>query len=540
MLSSLIDVVRRWSPWLVWLAVLGAGRGASAQMVVESLDGPVTSAEVQSFKTYVAGIPLDTRNQNPSNKYAYKLQGGAMEALGDMHAITGDQAILDRMIRFTDAILSGRNDLVNGEHTVMWSGSVQPVWPNSVGGTCWAGELGDILAHIGYTAVRILRTPALANVVVPDGNPYGFGATYRQRALRYVAEVDESLDEAILPFIIQSNLEQRFPADFCYKANQRVPWNQQSMFNGGFQRQAEAHEILGDAPSRVSLYDDIVRTSVQLFLSGGPTGAADPVACGSGQTCYKWAYNVDSGGIEDTGHGAYDVLGVYRAWRRGRAGVTETQIKRLASTLMYRMRLSGHTFAAKVDGSGGNATLDAEWMFLAHVLPDLYSEVAANMQAKFAKDPRKYGRLMYIKHIRHIGQTALLEENGGGFCDVDGSVDSNHAGYTGSGFANSINAVGAGVAWRVTVGGGTHTLEWRYANGGTAGRPGRLLVDGSSAATIAFPATGNWIAWNFASTTLSLTAGTHLLRLEGTTSNGLANIDSLAVTGNAPQPATCP
>ena len=47
-----------------------------------------------------------------------------MEALGDIHVITGDKAVLDRLVLFSDAILSGRNDLVNGEKTVsvdQWS-----------------------------------------------------------------------------------------------------------------------------------------------------------------------------------------------------------------------------------------------------------------------------------------------------------------------------------------------------------------------------------------------------------------------------------
>src|SRR5688572_5095301 len=167
---------------LACAAVLLAGRG-EARMVVDSLTGPITAREIQSFKDFVNTIPLHTRNQNPSNEYAYHAQGGAMEALGDMHVITGDKAILDRLIRFSDAILSGRNDLVNGEHTVMFGGKQQPVWPNTVGGTCWGGEAGDIAAHLSYTAVRILRTPALANTTAPDDNPYGFGATYRDRAL---------------------------------------------------------------------------------------------------------------------------------------------------------------------------------------------------------------------------------------------------------------------------------------------------------------------------------------------------------------------
>lgn len=529
---------------LTGLAVLLVSRVAAAQMVVERLSGPVMPGEIQSFKTFVATVPLDTRNQDPSNKYAYKLQGGTMEALGDMHAITGDREILDRLIRLTEAVLSGRNDRINGEHTVMWSGRVQPVWPNTAGGTCWAGELGDILAHVSYTAIRILRTPALADVVVPDGNPHGLGVTYLERALRYVAEVDHSIDEAILPYVIQPNLEQRFPSDFCYKPGLRVPWNQQAMFNGAFQRQAEAHELIGDAPERVELYDDIVTTSAQLLLGGGPAGAADAVACGTGSTCYRWAYNVDRGGVEDQGHAAYDILGLYRAWRRGRAGVTQTHVTRMANTLMLRMHRGDDRFASAVDGTGDDTGLEAEWLYLAHVFPEVYDRAAANMRSRLGRDPRKYGRLMYVKHMRHVGwiappSTAALQERASGFCGVDGTIDDNHGGHTGAGFANTSNATGAGVSWSVAVAGGTYTLHWRYASASAAGRPGQLRVDGTAVSTVPFPSTGSWSTWSTVTTSITLSAGVHHLRLDGTTGLGLANLDRLVVTGPDARAAAC-
>jgi len=57
------------------------------------------------------------------------------------------------------------------------------------------------------------------------------------------------------------------------------------------------------------------------------------------------------------------------------------------------------------------------------------------------------------------------------FCSVQGTVDGNHSGFTGSGFANAHNAVGMGVDWSVNVAAiGVYQLEWRYANGATSGR----------------------------------------------------------------------
>jgi hypothetical protein len=44
-----------------------------------------------------------------------------------------------------------------------------------------------------------------------------------------------------------------------------------------------------------------------------------------------------------------------------------------------------------------------------------------------------------------------VQENTAGFCSVDGSIDNNNSGFTGTGFANTTNAAGKGVNWRVNI-----------------------------------------------------------------------------------------
>jgi enterochelin esterase-like enzyme len=137
-------------------------------------------------------------------------------------------------------------------------------------------------------------------------------------------------------------------------------------------------------------------------------------------------------------------------------------------------------------------------------------------------------------------QVVTIQENTVGFCGVEGTVDSNHSGFTGSGFANSNNATGAGVNWTVSVpASGNYALEWRYANGSANNRPGSLRVNGSSVATVNFPSTGAWTSWTVVSANIALSAGENKLRLQATASEGLANIDALSITGNSPQAADC-
>lgn len=125
---------------------------------------------------------------------------------------------------------------------------------------------------------------------------------------------------------------------------------------------------------------------------------------------------------------------------------------------------------------------------------------------------------------------SVLEENSVGFCSVNGTIDNNYPGYTGSGFANTNNAAGNGVSWRVNFSGaGTQTFTFRYA--GIDSRPARLLINGVNVvASISFPATGSWSTWATVTVNAAVSAGVADVRLEANGSSGLANIDHLAVT----------
>jgi lysophospholipase L1-like esterase len=137
-------------------------------------------------------------------------------------------------------------------------------------------------------------------------------------------------------------------------------------------------------------------------------------------------------------------------------------------------------------------------------------------------------------------QNVTIQEGAPGFCGVQGTIDSNHSGFTGSGFANADNATGRGIDWTVNApASGIYQLEWRYANGSTD-RPGSVKINGAIVTTVGFPSTGVWTSWTIVSTSVSLNAGSNRIRLEATSSGGLANIDSLAITGgSAVQGAAC-
>jgi hypothetical protein len=118
-----------------------------------------------------------------------------------------------------------------------------------------------------------------------------------------------------------------------------------------------------------------------------------------------------------------------------------------------------------------------------------------------------------------------------GTLSAGGTFDANHLGFTGTGFANTANAVGAYVDIPVTAASaGTKTLTVRYSDGTTAARPATISVNGTSRGTLNFPVTANWDTWATASISVPLAAGSNVIRIAATTAGGDANIDSVTIS----------
>ena len=119
-----------------------------------------------------------------------------------------------------------------------------------------------------------------------------------------------------------------------------------------------------------------------------------------------------------------------------------------------------------------------------------------------------------------------------------GVVESNHLGFSGTGFVNYDNVVGSYVQWTVNAASaGTAKLTFRYSNGTTTNRPMNIIVNGAVVASnLAFNSTTNWDTWSTASVTVSLNAGANAIRAVATTSSGGPNVDSLDVDPQAPPP----
>ncbi len=130
-----------------------------------------------------------------------------------------------------------------------------------------------------------------------------------------------------------------------------------------------------------------------------------------------------------------------------------------------------------------------------------------------------------------------LQENQAGFCDIDGWIESEHAGSTGEGYANVENLIDSAITWQVEAqAAGDYDIEIRYA--GTTDRAATLLSNDVET-ELPFVASTDWDVWATESATISLDAGTNDVVISSNTAEGMPNIDSFTITGMGLSAGAC-
>ena len=135
----------------------------------------------------------------------------------------------------------------------------------------------------------------------------------------------------------------------------------------------------------------------------------------------------------------------------------------------------------------------------------------------------------------------MIEEQSAGYCRAEGQVEADNGGYSGPGYVNTNNELGAGIEWSVQASSaGMYEAIFVYASPDPT-RPAQLSVDGvSSTELLPFDSSGDWTTWVSSTAQLPLHEGENLIRLEATTAAGLPNIDSLELKGAALSAGSCP
>lgn len=163
------------------------------------------------------------------------------------------------------------------------------------------------------------------------------------------------------------------------------------------------------------------------------------------------------------------------------------------------------------------------WMFtwpqVSKGIYTLYAEALDDSGATALSDP---------VHI-FVTDTVFYQEAEEGTIS-DGTVDTNHEGYTGTGFVNLANATGTYLELTLQMPeSGIWHIAFRYANGTTDNRPCEISVNGNvTESSFDFPPTGSWTDWLYSNDLiLDLEAGECVIRITGNTSASAPNLDHL-------------
>ena len=119
----------------------------------------------------------------------------------------------------------------------------------------------------------------------------------------------------------------------------------------------------------------------------------------------------------------------------------------------------------------------------------------------------------------------------------DGSIATDHTGYSGSGFCDGRGAVGAAARFTVNApSAGTATINVRFANGSTGARPADVVVNGAATRSVSFEPAGTWNTWTTKTLSVQLDSGSNTVVLNPTSAGGLPNVDYLDVGVDDSQP----
>jgi hypothetical protein len=407
-----------------FIVITSLALDVSAQsMIVESLTGALTQNEINAFRTY-AQQKIALPSNGIGNVWVFGAPGKAIEACGLMYEASKDTAILDRMIYLCDAALSQRNDLAsaaNGGQLTTWSGAIEPIWPVSAGPPATGDvEQGQVLSHMAFCAKLILETPSIWDARVAIGDPKGYGATYKARAIKYVDEADYVLDKWILARFIKASESNHyyFPdSPNTYKPLDPAPWNQAWMVTNSLVRLGLCHLMLQDDPARVAKYDAIARPNIAWFFANLTANKS-----ASNSACWKWAYAYPSG-TEDANHFAYDAEGLWIAYKSGRFGVTFSDLVPFANTYfdIILATVTNGIFAGRVDGTtgtgnaGGDDYVRDEYIYLTEFRPEKFATVGTIeiSTGHIAASPPITGRLLWAKNFRSSFAIAASSDTNG-------------------------------------------------------------------------------------------------------------------------------
>jgi hypothetical protein len=144
----------------------------------------------------------------------------------------------------------------------------------------------------------------------------------------------------------------------------------------------------------------------------------------------------------------------------------------------------------------------------------------------------KMGCVVFLLLQAAYAQTPLVIQAETGTFSSGTKVETAYSGYTGTGYVNTNNAIGAYIEIEFSVrNGGIDTIWVFYAMSKTDDRSARLYINNSLVLdSVAFPSTVSYTTYLSSMVIVPLNKGMNKVKLEARSSNGLSNIDRFEIS----------
>lgn len=151
-------------------------------------------------------------------------------------------------------------------------------------------------------------------------------------------------------------------------------------------------------------------------------------------------------------------------------------------------------------------------------------------------DPSGYTNLeLYLQQLAAFAETVPSAPPTSGAVQAEtgtvaggATIDSNNAGFAGTGFINFPVTGGSVTITHTFSTAGTRVLRFRYAFAAAGSRTGELVINGGTPVPITFEPTGSFTNWQNKDVTITGISGSNTIMLRST-GQDLANIDEMAI-----------
>lgn len=374
---------------------------ADSKLFISDLNGPLSKEDIESFKQVVSAAPIPYNNVNDC--LLFQNEFNLYDAVIVMYQITKDKFFLDKLIEYTDSVVSCRNDLQE-DGIIVQTGVKEPIWPNYnrtyvKGEPVWVTDFPGPTDLISNVAKLIVDDQSLWDEIVPVEDKFGYGKTYLERAMKYLDSADTCifnfrvkyyLDEATNRMLYPTGEEWHAVFDSTW-GGKEGPWNREWMNLAGMNNIIQCYDKLSINKERSELYQAIIQTNLDYFFD------CLEIVNKDGKDVAQWWYKGNGGVREDISHGAYDMYFLMKFYESGRYGITEAMMRPFANMLL-RFDAKNAQFYYYVDETGGmNTTIHGMYLAYSKIDKEVYHHLKDYMYR--TKDIRKIAYLLYGKYI---------------------------------------------------------------------------------------------------------------------------------------------